>query len=76
MELNASIPGSCELDLDKSTIENDVVKEAVYKYDESVQQIADRMSQIMIDAETEFFAAAGSPLIGRVDWSVAPYWKH
>jgi hypothetical protein len=71
-----SIPGKCELDMEKSTIKEGVVIEAIYKYEDSVQQMAERMSQIMIDTETEFFAAAGSPLIGRVDWSVAPYWKH
>jgi DNA polymerase-1 len=75
-ESNILIPGKCWVNLDKCTIKDGVITNLVYDYEDSVKEIAEAMAKIMIDTETEFFKAAGCPLIGRVDWSVAPYWKH
>jgi len=75
-EANLLIPGECKLDLDKSSIKDGVIETAVYDYSSEVADIANRAAKIMVDTETEFFAAAGCSLVGRVDWSVAPFWKH
>jgi hypothetical protein len=76
MECNLVIPGNCWLDEENSEIKDNVVVDAKYLINKEVQEIAQAATQIMVDTETEFFEEVGSPIKGKADWSVAPYWKH
>jgi hypothetical protein len=75
-EINFEAPGRCWLDLERSKFEGNLLVSPVFAYDEQALATAELIKQIMVDTETEFFAAAGSPIIGRAEYAIAPYWKH
>lgn len=75
-EINFEAPGQCWLDLERSKFENNLLTSPAFAYDEQALATAELIKQIMVDTETEFFAAAGSPIIGRAEYAIAPYWKH
>lgn len=75
-EINCEAPGKCWLDLDRSVFKQGVLTEPVYSFDEEALEAAKFITDIMVSTETEFFQAAGSDIVGRAEYAIAPFWKH
>lgn len=83
-ELNAHAPGRSWIDETKVTIDNEgrcLDKEGKltfpkFAWDDEAEQAAKLIHQIMVEVETEFFRAAGSPLTGRAEYNIGPIWLH
>jgi hypothetical protein len=75
-EINLEAPGKSWLSLEKSKFEGDLLVGPVFEYDQQALDTAEQVKAIMVNTETEFFAAAGSPILGRAEYAIAPYWKH
>ena len=47
-----------------------------WEFDEEARHWGERVTEVMIDVETEMFARYGSDLIGRAEYSIARIWAH
>jgi hypothetical protein len=70
------VPGSYEINWDESKCVDGVWTKLKFKVNDEAKQIADRIIQIMEDVETEMFKALGSPIKGKAEAGISPYWNH
>jgi DNA polymerase-1 len=83
-ELNVKAPGKCWVDEEKTTIDSEgrVVDHngkpcmPTFTYNKEAEEVAELVMNIMVNVETQFFQAAGSPLTGRAEYKIGPIWLH
>ena len=84
MELNARAPGKTWIDENKTFFDkhgNVIDKDGKpttpkFAWDAEAEEAAQLIHKIMVEVETEFFKAAGSPLTGRAEYNIGPIWLH
>lgn len=70
------VPGSYTINWDESKRVDSVWTKLKFKVNAEAQQIADRIIQIMEDVETKMFEDLGSPIKGKAEAGISPYWNH
>ena len=84
MELNCSAPDRAWIDESKTLFDSEgrvIDKDGKptfpkFKLDDEAEEAGKLIHRIMVETETEFFAAYGSPLTGRAEYSIGPIWVH
>lgn len=70
------VPGSYEIDWDESECVDSVWTKLKFKVNDEAKEIAARIIQIMEDVETEMFEDLNSPIKGKAEAGISPYWNH
>ena len=70
------VPGTCSINWDESECKDGVWTKLKFVVNDEAKQIAARIIQIMEDVETEMFEAVGSPIKGKAEAGISPYWNH
>lgn len=69
-------PGTAVVNWDESKCVDGVWTKLKFVVNDETQQIADRIIQIMQDVETQMLEDLGSPIKGRAEAGISPYWNH
>ncbi len=70
------VPGSYSINWDESKCVDNVWTKLKFVVNDEAKQIADRIVQIMEDVETKMFEDLGSPIKGKAEAGISPYWNH
>lgn len=70
------IPGTYEILWDESEQKNGVWTKLKYKINKEAEEIGNKIIAIMEEVETEMFSYLGSPIKGKADIGIKPFWSH